>query len=186
VDHPVTNNPSFWPPIIIENTPWQWGAFPSSPDSVLGGAAAGFPEGTLKAIAMSGLNGSQYVTNPGQLQYPLHGVTYVDLPNGGIWIGPDFGEEEDPSVGILVVHNVAHDAQVKNSEGLFKGIMIVDDYIHCHQDVLGIVFNLTPNPPGGNVIGNSTGWIYFSRQAIRQAIHMMGSDQKVEVLAYWE
>jgi hypothetical protein len=41
-------------------------------------------------MAQSGKNGGQYTTNPGTLTFPLAGVTYVELPNGGLWQSIDF------------------------------------------------------------------------------------------------
>lgn len=178
-----TKDPNVW--IQVVDTAFTYAnGFPSSPDSVMGGIDNGFPEGTLKEIAQSGYNGSQYVTDPDSLRWPLHGVTYVELPDWGIWNSVDMG---DQSEGILIVHNQGHNALLKNTNGgRFTGIMIVDDYNHCHHDVLGLVFVLTPNPPWGNVLGNSSGWIYYSRQAIKQAIHESGADPLVDILSYWE
>ncbi len=49
----------------------------------MGGTSAGFPSGFLKSYAQSGSGGSQYVTNPSSLTYPLTGVTYVEI--SGTW-----------------------------------------------------------------------------------------------------
>jgi len=52
----------------------NWGAFPfpDTPDKVMGGPSNGFPEGTLKDIALSGASGSQYATDPAAaLSFPL-------------------------------------------------------------------------------------------------------------------
>jgi hypothetical protein len=69
---------------IIEDF-YNWGGeFPDNPDEILG-----YPEGTLKAIAQSGVNGSQYLLNPKDedidemhLDFPLSGVTYIELTDG--------------------------------------------------------------------------------------------------------
>lgn len=60
----------------------------------MAGPAMGYPEGTLKQIAMGGVDGSQYVgpdtsppSGPGDLTFPLRGVTYVELGLGQTWIG---------------------------------------------------------------------------------------------------
>jgi hypothetical protein len=69
--------------IIEEFYSWN-GSFPESPDEILG-----YPEGTLKSIAQSGVGGSQYVLDPGGkdidekvLDFPLKGVTYIELTDG--------------------------------------------------------------------------------------------------------
>jgi hypothetical protein len=88
--------------IIEENYTWQ-GNFPETPDEILG-----YPEGTLKAVAQSGIGGSQYILNPSDknideevLNFPLKGVTYIELTDGKerelIMKGPG-------NKGIIVVH----------------------------------------------------------------------------------
>jgi Tfp pilus assembly protein PilX len=136
---------------------------PLTPD-----AALGLPEGTLKAYAQSGANGSQYVTNPALLANPqaLSGVTYLELPSGGTWQSMDFGN----SSGILIVHNSDRSAIVKNSNaGTFKGIVIVDDYVHSHNNIIGAAITLSTAPSSGNVLGNGSGSILYSTAAIGAA-----------------
>ncbi|NUN09973.1 MAG: hypothetical protein HUU54_12450 [Ignavibacteriaceae bacterium] len=83
------------------------GTVATTPDEVMGGASGGYPEGTLKEIAQAALSGSQYVTNPSSLSYPLSGVTYVELPAGGTWNGANVNGS-----GVLVVRNTAGDATI--------------------------------------------------------------------------
>lgn len=185
VDQSLTGNAQYWPPIIREN--WSFpNGYPTSPDSVMGGPNNGYPEGTLMQMAMSGLNGSQYVTDPAQLQYPLHGVTYVNLPaNQNQWQGVDFGPESE---GILVVHNAPHTAEIKSMNGgMFKGVIITDKMSTFHCNMLGVIFTLAPGQGNqGTVIGNGPGWIYYSKQAIKQAIRGAGINTLVAILSYWE
>ncbi len=130
---------------------------------------AQFAEGTLKTIAQSGRKGSQYVTDPSQLTLPLSGVTYVELPPGEIWGDTevvDFGNGS----GILVVHNAATNAAIKNlNYGSFKGVIIADDLVHIHNRILGGIVTLTPAPSEGNCIGNGTGDVFYSSQAVAAA-----------------
>lgn len=138
----------------------------TTPDQVMGGTANGFPEGALKGIAQSGVNGSQYVTDPSALTFPLSGVTYVELPPGGTWQSMNFGN----SSGILVVHNSSTNAVIKNlNGGTFKGLLIADDIVHIHTTILGAVVSLTTAPSSGNVIGNGSGEVLFSRAALAAA-----------------
>ena len=145
----------------------QPGGYPSTPDSVMGGTPNGFPPGTLKTIAQSGFNGSQYVTNPNYLTYPLSGVTYVEIPSGSSWISSNID-----GTGILVIHNSASNAIIKNENiGQFKGILIADDIIHIHTTIIGAIIGLTTHPSEGNSIGNGSGNVLYSRQAIMNAMN---------------
>ncbi|GJQ32444.1 MAG: hypothetical protein HBSAPP04_12830 [Ignavibacteriaceae bacterium] len=145
------------------------GGYPSSPDSLMGGPANGYPEGTLKMIAQSGLGGSQYVTNPGDLTYPLKGVTYVELPDGSPWNSANI-----TGTGILIVHNQELTAGIYNiNTGVFTGIVMADDIVRIHNTVIGAVIGISPNPPSGNCIGNGTGSILFSREAINAATNLV-------------
>jgi hypothetical protein len=147
------------------------GGYPSSPDEVMGGDARGYPEGTLKAIAQSGDDGSQYTTNPSNLSYPLSGVTYVELGSGETWNPADI-----TGSGILIVHNSSLDAKIKNLNwGTFKGLLIVDDIIHIHADILGAVVGLTPNPSEGNCVGNGNGTVKYSRELVANSAPSSGS-----------
>jgi hypothetical protein len=135
-------------------------AFPASPDSVFG-----YASGALKAMAQSGANGGQYVTNPANLTFPLSGVTYVELASGGTWQAMDFGS----SSGVLVVHNSAKNAVIKNlNSGIFKGLIIADDIDKIHTTIIGAVVSLTTSP-SGNCIGNGNGEILYSNAALLEA-----------------
>lgn len=156
------------------------GGFPSTPDSVLGGSPAGFPQGTLKSIAQSGLNGSQYATNPSNLTLPLKGVTFVELPDGSNW---GAGGLDLTGSGILIVHNSTKTAQVQNlNTGTFKGIILVDDVIRIQTTIIGAIIIMSPNPPSGNCIGNGNGSILYSTQAIYNAIGNISSGTQANSL----
>jgi hypothetical protein len=163
------------PAIIEENAVYD---FPASPDSVFG-----YASGTLKAMAQSGANGGQYVTNPGDLTFPLSGVTYVELASGETWQSMDFGA----STGVLVVHNSAGNAVIKNlNSGTFKGLIIADDIEKIHLDIIGAVISLTTSP-SGNCIGNGSGQLLYSRAALIQAASVAaGGGGGVTVLSWLE
>lgn len=153
------------PSIIEESAAWPNG-FPDTPDKIMGGDSAGYPEGTLKSIAQSGFNGSQYVTDPSSLTFPLSGVTYVEIGWGQTWQSMDFGN----SSGILVVHNSSTNSVIKTlNSGTFKGLLIADDVDKIHCDILGAVVVLTSSPPSGNVIGNGNGSVKYSSALVSQA-----------------
>jgi hypothetical protein len=165
----VPSNPGD-PKIIKENQIWP-GGYPNSPDEVMGGSERGFTEGTLKTIAQSGINGSQYVTNPWNLSgAPMSGVTYVEMPTNtphNKW-----KEINLKGSGVLVVHNSAKNALMFNLKPgtTFKGIIIADDMVHIHSTIIGVLVVLTANPSGGNCIGNGDGEVLFSIEAVQDAL----------------
>lgn len=141
------------------------GGYPDSPDEVFGGSVAGFSEGKLKSLAQSGDGGSQYVTNPSSLHYPLKGITYVELSSGGKWQSTNI-----EGSGILIVHNSSGNSLIKNlNTGTFKGLIIADDIVHVHSSIIGAIFLLSSSPSDGNFIGNGNGSIVFSKDAITKA-----------------
>ncbi|MSR82511.1 MAG: hypothetical protein EXS58_06240 [Candidatus Latescibacteria bacterium] len=153
-------------------------AFPASPDSVFG-----YASGSLKAMAQSGANGSQYVTNPANLTFPLSGVTYVELASGATWQSMGFGA----SSGVLVVHNSARNAVIKNlNSGTFTGLIIADDIDKVHTTIIGAVVSLTTKP-SGNCIGNGNGQIRYSNAALIQASTVAaGGGGTLNVLSWLE
>lgn len=160
----IDYSPSKTPPAAIIATGQTYpGGYPSSPDSILGGPAVGYPEGKLKQIAQSRVNGSQYTTNPASLTYPLRGVTYVELPSGSSWISCNI-----EGSGILVVHNPSVDAIMREvNSGTFRGIIVVDDIQHVQTTIIGALIGLSPLPSAGNCIGNGVGEILYSSEAIQ-------------------
>jgi hypothetical protein len=154
------------PVTIKENQIWPAGIL-DTPDKVMGGPEAGYPESTLKNAAILGFGGSQYVTDPADLIYPLKGITYVELPSGAEWLPARLDGE-----GILIVHNSHSNAVIKNTDNsyIFKGLVIADDIVHIHSEIIGSVFVLTEFPSSGNVIGNGNGKVLFSKQALVKAI----------------
>lgn len=156
----------------------QSGPLFSGPDSVFG-----YPKGTLKDIALNG--GGQYTNNPAvdKLQYPLWGVTYVELPNGTVWDSPDLSGS-----GVIVVHSEATNAVIKNTTGKFSGLVISDDVVHVHSTIVGALVVLTIAPTEGNCIGNGTGKVLYSRQALTNAENITQGKASVKDnrLAWWK
>jgi hypothetical protein len=116
---------------------------------------------SLKEYAQSGAGGSQYVTDPSLLSYPLKGITYVELPSGGSWSSADI-----QGSGILIVHNDNVNAILQNTKNNFTGLIIGDDIVHLHSNIIGAVVSLTENPSEGNTVGNSSGSILYSKQVL--------------------
>jgi len=167
--------------IIEESAIWE-GDFPDTPDKVMGGEDVGYTEGTLKSIAQSGYNGSQYVTDPNNLSFPLSGVTYVEMGWGQTWQAIDFGN----SSGILVIHNSFTNSIIKNlNSGTFTGLIIADDIDKIHCDILGAVVVLTESPPSGNVIGNGNGSIKYCSEVISSVSSgMPGVKQSINIVGW--
>ena len=172
IDYPMTY-PEI-PEVIEENYDWD-GGFPETPDEILG-----YPEGTLKAAAQSGINGSQYLLLPNSekkidselLTYPLSGITYIDVQNAA---DIDLLLEENGNSGILVVHRDNGDSHIssvksKNSDGLFTGLVIFDYSFHHHIDILGAVLMLSDDlETSKNCNGNQDHWVKYSSEAIGNA-----------------
>ncbi len=155
--------------IASTNQTWPDG-YPSTPEGIMGGASKGYPEGKLKSLAMSGFEGSQYVTDPSKLTYPLKGITYIELANNGTWQSMNI-----EGTGILIVHNKQLNAKMKNlNSGTFKGLLMADDIVHIHSDIIGAVVALTPDPSDGNCIGNGNGSVLFSSEAVTSAMPASG------------
>lgn len=174
IDYPMTYPEDSL--IIEENYDWG-GTFPETPDAILG-----YPEGTLRAIAKSGANGSQYLINPVMgdksriegLTYPLSGVTYIYINNHKEY---ELKFEENGNGGILVIHGPNRSSKIKgvkynkdNSDGLFTGLLITDYSFHHHVDILGSVLQLSPNLESEkDCNGNKDHWVYYSSKAIEDA-----------------
>ncbi len=169
--------------IVEEHYIWP-GSFPATPEDVLGGAAAGLPPNMLKIAAMSGMGGSQYVSDPASLHYPLGGITYVELPSGGTWQSMDFGA----SSGILIVHNSYGNALISNMNGgSFKGLIIADDMLHIHNTIIGGIFLMSSSPREGNCIGNGSGSLLFSRGTILEGLEEASLGlTNISILDCWE
>ncbi len=177
--------PSKTPPasIIEENASYT---FPSTPDAVFEQT-----EGTLKSIAQSGADGGQYVTDPATLTFPLSGVTYVELADGGTWNGVSFGANSGCSQpgrcsqGVLVVHNSAGNAVIKNlNSGAFIGLIIADDIDKIHTTILGAAITLTVSP-SGNCIGNGNGEILYGSEALLDASTALAGSGGSMTIASW-
>jgi hypothetical protein len=160
IDYAPSKTPD--PNITADNQTWASGLPPNSPDDVINDLPFNI---TLKEYAKSGDFGSQYVNDPALLSYPLKGVTYVELPSGGSWTDSNI----DGS-GILIVHNDQVDAIIKNTYNNFTGLIIADDIVHLHSNIIGAIISLTQNPSEGNTIGNSSGSILYSKAALSNSL----------------
>jgi len=174
VDYPMTY-PEI-PEVIEENYDWN-GGFPETPDEILG-----YPEGTLKAAAQSGENGSQYLLLPNNektidgalLTYPLSGVTYIEVQNSA---DIDLLLEQTGNSGILIVHREGGNSNIgsvkfdkDNSDGLLTGLLVTDYSFHHHIDILGGVLQLSPDlETVKNCNGNADHWVYYSSEAVINA-----------------
>jgi hypothetical protein len=160
IDYVPSKNPD--PNIIASNQTWPSEFPPNSPEDVINDLPFDI---TLEEYAKSGDWGSQYVNDPSLLTYPLKGVTYVELHSGDSWI-----EANIEGSGILIVHNDQVDAIIKNTYNNFTGLIIADDIIHLHSTIIGAIISLTQNPSEGNTIGNSDGFVLYSKEALGNSL----------------
>ena len=175
VDYPLSfpENPN----VVEEFYNWK-GEFPKTRDEVLG-----YPEGTLKKIAKSGKNGSQYLLNPKGLdkegkgkglKYPVSGITYVEITDGKERKLKFFRKGNS---GIVIIHGPNRSSRLKEikydkktSDGLLTGLLITDYSFKHKIDILGGVIQLsTKLELKKKSKGNKDHWIYFSSQAISNA-----------------
>lgn len=136
--------------VIEENYNWG-GTFPETPDEILG-----YPEGTLKKLGQSGEMGSQYVLNPSNsieddLNFPLSGVTYIEITDGKERELKMDGTGGKQNGGILVIHGPGTQAKItglkmetdddktKIKEG---GVLI------CHNPGMPDQITMTAEPAG--------------------------------------
>lgn len=169
---------------IIRDNQTYPGGFPASPDAVAGGLSNGYPEGTLKSLAQSGVAGGQYSADGSTLTYPLNGVTYVELAPNATWSPKLSGS------GILVVHNATGTARFKAPAGTFTGLIITDDITTLSGLIMtGAIVQISPTPTSDQ-IGTSNGSVTFCRQAISNAVNLLNSggstSSSVNVVAWWE
>ncbi|MEJ2193739.1 MAG: hypothetical protein P8X73_02630 [Ignavibacteriaceae bacterium] len=161
VDYTPQDPPN--PAVIAKNQVWP-GGFPTTIEELISNYPAWGQ--SLKDFAKTGINGSQYVTDPNYLIFPLRGVTYVDPPPEYIW-----SNKELSGNGFLIVHNESGDAALKNATGSFKGLIAADEIINLHSSVIGAIASLSAFPKVNNyVFGNSDGTVIYSKEAIRDAL----------------
>lgn len=117
-------------------------ALPSTPEEVLG----------LSEGALDGYKTSTPPTGPFVNQ-----IIYLT----GSWTGVNL----DNSSGILICHNSAGDAFLKDIHGKFKGLIITDDLIHINGDaeLIGAIVGLKT---GGVTLGNGSGEVKFSSEVL--------------------
>lgn len=115
---------------------------PSTPEAVLG-----ISDGALDAYKTSSLPTDPFVN---KIIYLTSSVTGVNL---------------EGSSGILICHNAAADAYLKNIHGKFIGLIISDDLIHINGDaeLIGAVVGLKT---GGVTLGNGAGYVKYSSQTL--------------------
>ncbi len=162
-------------PAVIENYNWG-GQFPKTPDEILG-----YPNGTLKSIAMSGVGGSQYVTNLKNIKWPLRGVTYFEPQSASavefVLSKPPTGQFHQ---GMLIVHRINNTSSLSGlkasstTDPPFIGIVITDYSFHHHLNILGAIMQLSPNlETSKKCNGNKDHWVFYSSQAIINATELV-------------
>lgn len=170
------------PNVLLTNQSYPMG-YPTNPDQILHTYTDLIPNGTLKAIAQSGFEGSQYSVDGTDLKYPLRGVTYVETP--ATTPQNEWRPADVPGSGILVVHNSAGNAKLVNTKGDFRGLIIADEVEHFHGGLLGGMIAIK-NMFSGNVVGNGDAWLYYSEQTIIRGTQTVARAIRPHVLGWWE
>lgn len=165
---------------------------------MLGGEDSDLSNEDLINIAKSGVDGSQYVTDPDKLKGPLSGITYVELKNEKTKRWPYWYQWESMDIsgsGILIVHNEDGNSLINNiNSGTFKGLVIADNISGFNAKVIGGVVNIGKNPYGSTLfsaLSFGTGDMLYSNEAIIEATKILGggedkeSNKNFSVLAWW-
>jgi len=182
--------------VRLENQEYE-GGFPSDPSEILGGEDSDLSEQDLIKLAKSGVNGSQYVTDPDELKGPLSGITYVELKTEKSKKFPWYQWEsmDITGSGILIVHNKDGNSLINNiTSGTFKGLVIADNISGFNATVIGGVVNIGNDPYGiplFSALSYGTGSIMYSNEAIVEATKILGggedkeSSKNFSVLGWW-
>lgn len=135
-------------------------ADPANPASILANASSvtTTPEAAL-GMSPGSLDAYKTSTVPST---PFNGIVYY---TGNEWIAPNFGTVDNPSTGILIVHNSTGDALLKNVHGHFQGIIIADDLIHINGDAV-ITGGLVLQKSTGNTVGNGAAHVNYSSNVL--------------------
>lgn len=133
---------------------------PANPAAIQENAsgATSSPE-TALGLASGSLDAYKTSTPP---TLPMSGIVYY---TGDSWIAPDFGTAENPSTGILIVHNTTGDALLKNVHGNFQGLIIVDDLVHINGDAV-ITGGVILQKSTGNTVGNGSAHVNYSSNVL--------------------
>ncbi len=148
---------------VEENAVWTDG-YPPSPD-----AAFGLDEGTLKAAAQAS---GTYFTNSTDLNAFLTAnggvpggiILYADFDN---WTACQFGPTYNDPPSIIVNHNAAGNAEMKNLHGKFRGLVMSDVITHINgdADICGAVMSFADENLG-NCYGNGNAHVKYSSEVL--------------------
>ena len=117
------------------------------------------PEAVL-GLASGSLDQYKTSTPP---SLPMSGIVYL---TASTWLAPDFGDEDNPSTGILILHNTTGNALLKNAHGNFTGLIISDDmeHINGNAQVIGAV---VLQKQSGNMLGNGDADVKYSSSVLQ-------------------
>jgi hypothetical protein len=157
--------------------------YPADPDVQMGLAP-----GSLKAAAQSM---GTYFTSQTEVnacvaangdKMPSGKIIYVDFSP---WMPANLGTNFNDSPSIIVHHNAAGTALMKNVQGNFRGLMLVDGVTHLTGDfvLLGALMSFAP-ASYGNAFGNGNANIKLCTAALAQ-LPSLGGAAKVRIKA-WE
>jgi hypothetical protein len=135
---------------------------PADPDSYeeVTGTRTFTPESAL-GLPPGSLDQYKQASPPRPQELPIHGITYITSD----WIGVNLGDVDDPSTGILIVHNDAGDAVLKNMHGYFKGVVITDNLTHLNGN-LTLIGAIVIQNNFENSLGNGNADFFYSSEAL--------------------
>lgn len=136
-------------------------ATPANPAAVEQNATANTYQTPEEVLGLRPGTLDQYRTSTPPVT-PFHGIVYL---TANLWNSPDFGEAEEPSTGILIVHNGTGTAVLKNVHGHFNGIIITDSLIHINGTAV-INGAVVLQRQSGNNIGNGAAQVNYSSEIL--------------------
>ena len=116
------------------------------------------PESVL-GLSSGSLDQYKHSTAP---TLPMSGIYYY---TGSLLDAPDFGDEDSPSTGILILHNSTGSSQLKNMHGYFKGLIITDDLVHINGDAV-VLGGVVLQKSTGNTVGNGAADVLYSSSVL--------------------
>lgn len=151
-------------------------------------AALGLAPGTLLAAAQAA--GTYFATQASfeafvaahQGNVPGGKTIYLDFSQ----LNPcDFGSSLNTKPSILVQHNAAGNANMKNLHGSFKGLILADTVTHINGTamILGAVMSFAPYSTG-NVYGNGSAAVRFSSAVLNNLPAVSASGAAWQITAW--
>ncbi len=168
-------------------------AMASTPEAILGLPAGSLDQYKTTTVPHLPMNGIIYITSNGSGShgnlwdgpdfgecddngnddYDDHDHGDDDRDDDGHHDHHEHKEDDAPSQGILIFHNAAGNAELKNVHGCFKGIIITDQLTHISGDALlrGAVAVMSAS----SNVGNGAATVQYSTAAINNSFSSLSN-----------